>query len=219
MRDRDRFIAPSTPPEVLGLREDVDAPDLSASILDEVDRRKGWLSRRQRRIVCAARWAGGAALLATFAAVLLVQRTTPVEEIAAPEERPLADLMRSFKDDASIAVQTVSSQVRSFPGRLVHESQEMVTGRMEHRGGRRVVDLGEGTATIVEEGAFGRVTVEAWLGAAHPDVLRTPAADAHEDRSRYRTIADGTWSLTVPGPDGRPVLLEATGIEPEAQRP
>ena len=151
MRDVERFIPPSTPPEVLGLREGVDAPDLSDEILREVGRRRGWLSRRQRRLLGAARCAAGFMLVGVVVGVLLVQRFTPVEGVGAPEARPLAELMRNVHDDASVAVQAVSTQMRSIPEQIVNGSQRIVTGRIERHGRARVVELASPAWVVGED--------------------------------------------------------------------
>lgn len=147
MTEGDRDI----PREFSGLRQGVDAPDLSASILREVDRRRGWLSGRQRRWVGVARWATCAAVLGVAAGALLVQRVSPVDQFVSPEPRPLVDLMRTVRDETSVAVQTVSTRVRSIPEELVTQSQQMmVTGRMQRVGDARVIEL-DGPITVVDE--------------------------------------------------------------------
>jgi hypothetical protein len=104
----------------------VEAPDLSAAILREVGIRRGFVTRRQRRLVCLARWAAGAAVVAVAAGVFLAHRLTPVEEALVERERPLAELMRSVSSETSVAVQAVSTRVRSIPSEIVSQSRELV---------------------------------------------------------------------------------------------
>jgi len=213
--DPERFIDPSTPPEVLGLRAGVDAPDLSASILGEVDRRRGWLSRRQRRLVCAARWGAGVALVAVFAGVLLVQRTTPVDDMIVPRERPLADLMQNFRSEASVAVQSVSTQMRSIPEQLVSQSQVMVTGRIERQGNRRIVQL-DAPVSVIGEQTDVPVLISDWL--AEPGLVNAANAVAPTGEASSMQWRQGAWPTLSPEsfePEGP--LLEAQGLDDDAR--
>jgi hypothetical protein len=201
--DPQRFIDPSTPPEVLALRERVDAPDFSAAILGEVERRRGWLSRRQRRLVCAARWGAGVGAVAIFASILLVQRATPVDEAIVPQDRPLADLMHNVRNEASVAVQTVSTQMRSFPEQLVSQSQVIVTGQIHRQGARRVIEL-DGPVTVVGE------TPDGLPGMPSPNAprLMSRASDGTTPVDARRP----GWYVIQLNPGEAP-LLEAQGLE------
>lgn len=180
MSESDRFI----PPEVRGLRDGVEAPDLSRTILQEVERRQGWLSRRQRRMLCVARWGAASVLLGVLGGVLLVERFTQVGEMVVPEQRALADLMKNVQNETSEAVQSVSTQVRSLPAQLVNQSRLFVAARMERQGDVRVVELA-GPAVVVDEATMGVGYIgqarrfagqyRTGVGLSWPASLNTPA--------------------------------------------
>ena len=207
MSDFDRFI----PPEVRGLRDGVEAPDLSNAILQEVGRRQGWLSARQRRLLCAARWGAGGVLLGVLAGVLLVERYTPVDEIVTPQPRALADLMQNVRNDASVAVQNVSTQVRSIPEQFMNQSRQIVAATMQRHGNTRVVELA-GPAVVVDELtlAMGYVGASPVAGAPGAEIM--PAFN-----TRYRTGVGLSWpaSLSAPVESNSPQapLFQAVGLE------
>lgn len=151
-------------PGIDELRRGVEAPDLSESILSEVDRRRGWLSARQRRFVALARWGTAAAAVGILAGVFAAQRFTPVEEIVGPApERPLLDLMTTMQAETSVAVQSVSTRVRSLPVELVNQSREVVVAAsLASERGERVFELDRPLVTVGETG-IETMHSEAWM--------------------------------------------------------
>lgn len=75
--------------------DDALVPDLTAQILGEVGRRRGWLGRGQRRLVFATRVLIGAAALGAAAGALVLQQRAPIESASVDEPRPLGSLVRT----------------------------------------------------------------------------------------------------------------------------
>lgn len=210
MNESDRI-----PPEVRGLQGGVDAPDLCGAILSEVDRRRGWLSRRQRVLVCVARWGVASVVLGVGAGVLLVQRYTPVDEAVVPQKRALGDLMQSVRNETSMAVQTVSTQVRSLPEQFMNQSRQMVafTARIERAGKTRTIEL-VGPAMVVDEatGNVGHVRMVA--GAEGEPANREVVWRTLDGRVRAGVGLSWPGSLSAPLDDEpRAPLFEAQGLE------
>jgi hypothetical protein len=110
------------------LRRQPDAPDLTGAILGQVDRKRGWLSRSQRRLLQAGRWAAAAVVLLAIAGVFLVQRFTPV---GPPETAPspLSQLVPAVSDETATVlsrVQSITTGAEEFVATSVANVRETV---------------------------------------------------------------------------------------------
>ena len=95
--------------------DDALVPDLTAQILGEVGRRRGWLGRGQRRLVFATRVLIGAAALGAVAGALVLQQRAPVEFATVEQPRPLGSLVRTVTTETQPMRNFVTdpSQVRA----------------------------------------------------------------------------------------------------------
>lgn len=96
------------------LRAPVDAPDLSASILAEVGRRRGWLPTRLRQYVTFGRVSIAACLLLLLTGAFLVERESPGALTLSEPDAPLANLVETGRSEASVGFRQVSSAIESL---------------------------------------------------------------------------------------------------------
>ena len=94
-----------------------DAPDLSDAILNEVGRRRDWLSGADRRAIRFGRWGVVAVALLALGGALVAQRVAPVETVipAAAPERPIAEFVRTVSSEAQQTTGFVAQVVPSAP--------------------------------------------------------------------------------------------------------
>lgn len=95
--------------------DDALVPDLTAQILGEVGRRRGWLGRGQRRLVFVTRVLIGAAGLGAVAGALVLQQRAPIEFASVEQPRPLGSLVRTMTTETQPvrAFVTDPAQVRA----------------------------------------------------------------------------------------------------------
>ncbi len=99
------------------LRRGVGAPDLSDSILDRVDRVRGFVPPSQRKLVRFGRLAVAAMLFGVIAGAVIVQRRAPEVMELAGMPTPVRDVARAAADEADGLVRF------ALPTRLVrHEA-------------------------------------------------------------------------------------------------
>ncbi len=101
----------STQRAISMLKQGVDAPDFSARILDEVDRRRGFLSSPIRRLVRASRLGVAACLLIGVLGVAVAQRIAPDAMTLRPEPRYISDVVDSSTASSQASLAGVSQLI------------------------------------------------------------------------------------------------------------
>jgi hypothetical protein len=109
---------------ISALREPVEAPDLTASIMREVSVRRGFLSARLRGMVRAGRMAVAAGLLLALLGVALVHRMAPDAVALDPAPRPVSGVVSSSAEEAATRVQQITGAVDSVKMRFAEPVAE-----------------------------------------------------------------------------------------------
>lgn len=92
------------------LRDEPAAPDLTATILARVHRRRGFLPERWRRMITVGRAAAAAGLLCAVAAYALLHRHGP-DPAFSPDPAPVSELVERAKADASQGFRAVAGMI------------------------------------------------------------------------------------------------------------
>ncbi|MBX3363261.1 MAG: hypothetical protein KF866_00730 [Phycisphaeraceae bacterium] len=95
------------------LDEPVFAPDLSGAVLSRVHRRRGFLSRPQRRLVTAGRVTGALSLLAVIGLATVVQREHP-EVVLPMRPTPLTSVVEHGQSDLTQAWRNVANAAETL---------------------------------------------------------------------------------------------------------
>lgn len=95
-------------------RDDAPVPDLTASILGEVDRRRGLFGVRGLRLVAVARIAIAAAVLLAGIGLFVAHRMAPETVTLTPRVTPISDVVRSVPAESADAVSTFRTAADSL---------------------------------------------------------------------------------------------------------
>lgn len=109
------------------LREPIDAPDLSATILARVHGRRRFLPAPSRRLVRIGRLAAAACVLLTLLGVAAVQRWSPEWARWSPRPAPVTTLVESSQADASAGVKSVAEAVERIGITLPADRPTIIT--------------------------------------------------------------------------------------------
>jgi hypothetical protein len=91
------------------LRESVDAPDLTGSIMARVEARRPFLPNRQRRMVSAGRLAAAACVLIAVSGVALTRRWWPGALDLVTRERPVSAVVDAGRADAESGARNLAA--------------------------------------------------------------------------------------------------------------
>jgi len=196
-------------------RPDLDAPDLTRSILAEVGKHRDWLDSRERRMITLGRLAGVAAAIAVVAGMFFLQRETKIEEIATgPQARPIGQLVQSVSDQAQrVDVRAALDSGASLTRVVFAQPLALVVNDAESsRGSGSVwsvqwlsmpVMMGSQAAQV--SGSEMAIAGFAGMGAGGQDVLprslmaRSPRVDAASWSSTIVVPAGFEIDRTIPG--------------------
>jgi len=90
------------------VRSPVRAPDLTASILDEVGRRRGWLDRPALRLVTVGRMAMAASFLLLVTAAFVTERVAPEAVRFSETPAPVTQLLETGHAEATNSLRNVA---------------------------------------------------------------------------------------------------------------
>lgn len=140
------------------LREPVAAPDLTERVLARVGRRRGFLSRRVRRLVRGGRLTAVACLLAVVLGVVVIERIAPGALRLTPRSRPISAVVEAGRADAERSVRLLTGADATGPDRAV--SRGVIVGPLTPgalAGVRRLPPVSDHGLTIM--GGSGAATV------------------------------------------------------------
>ena len=129
-----------------------EAPDLSASILVEVGRRRGFLGGRLRRIGLVAQVAACLALLAGVGVIALVQHAHP-ELVVAGGASPMTRVVDAAQEDLGGSVRDLMGQTRQVVREDLAEPADRLGRRLARSGdaGFIMAGLGMGRRQVEQE--------------------------------------------------------------------
>jgi hypothetical protein len=107
------------------LREPVEAPDLTASIMAEVGHRRGFLSQRLRGMVKAGRLAAAACVLMVLLAVAALHRSAPETFSLTASPKPVSGVLTSGASEAAAGVQQIAEAVGAVKARISEPAAEL----------------------------------------------------------------------------------------------
>jgi len=137
------------------------SPDLSGSILDEVDRCRGFVTRAHRRRVTAWRAAILAGALATFAVAMVLQRFAPRNEPVFASSSPVSHFVDAGSADLSATVRSLGDALGAVRDGLVQPAAVLAAAPAPAGG------LALGDASKYEPGL--RLEASAGLGGGSGD--------------------------------------------------
>jgi hypothetical protein len=107
------------------LREPVEGPDLTAAIMGQVSRRRGFLPERLRRMVKAGRLAAAACVLLALLGVAVVHRLAPEAVELTERPRPVTQVVTSGAQEATAGVQNLAEAVGAVKARIAEPAAEL----------------------------------------------------------------------------------------------
>lgn len=110
---------------ISALREPVESPDLTDSIMTEVGRRRGFLPERLRNMVKAGRLAAAACILVVFLGVALLHRYAPDTVSVVERPAPVSRVLSSGAQDASSGMQQISGAVGEVRAKFAEPAAEL----------------------------------------------------------------------------------------------
>jgi len=93
------------------LREPVESPDVTDDVLARVDRRRGFLTPRLRRMVTVGRLAAALGLVAIVGVTALARRWWPEATTLTPQPAPITAVVESGRADAADGLRTLMDSV------------------------------------------------------------------------------------------------------------
>jgi hypothetical protein len=139
----------STQRAIDALAEPVQTPDFVSGVIDEVQRRRGFVSARGRQRLWATRAAIAASIAMLAGAGFMVQRHWP--GIGGTDRaEPMTALAAGVSSDMQAAVDSASSRVAEAPERLLDRAQRAMRGPSAQPGAslRAATNTGESHATV-----------------------------------------------------------------------
>ncbi len=179
--------------------EPIFSPDLSASVLSQIQHKRGFLSRPQRRLVTAGRAAVAAALLLAIGAATFIRREHP-EVTLQSHAAPLSSVVDQSQVDLSQAWRNVANAAETLIN--VGEPAAPRAPRAPALGDIRLADMHAEHPTLKwdvtyesADGGTGRTTVRVIALTFDADPLAMPAMGV----SRLR-IANTSGTVFTPAP-------------------
>ncbi len=136
------------------IRTPVRAPDLSASILDEVERRRGWLDRPTMRIVTVGRLAMAASFLLLITAAFVTERVAPEAVRLSETPAPVTQLLETSQAEATSSLRNVASVIDSLrsPKPTTSGADRAASAPFERKWTHRFTFQGESAVLFVTRG-------------------------------------------------------------------
>ncbi len=174
------------------LRKPAGVPDLSASILAEVDRRRGWISSPLRNLVSAGRLAAAACFLVVLAGLYVTERVAPGTLQLSPEEAPLTEVVQASSRQVETHVAGLADVITEMQDRCdtpVFDCQ-LTRKRFDLEAARMSL---EGTVTMVQRKLKdGAIVVESLHRKLPAKVMIEAEADGERGASILLRIETAT---------------------------
>jgi hypothetical protein len=110
---------------ISSLREPIEAPDLTASIMGSIARRRAFLPPRLRRIVTASRFAVAAGLLLGILTIAVIHRMAPETVTLTELPRPVSRVVSSSAQEATAGVQQLQGAMDAMKARISEPAAEL----------------------------------------------------------------------------------------------
>lgn len=160
---------------ISALREPLEAPDLTASIMAQVARRRGFLPERLRRMVKAGRLAAAACVLLALLGVAMLHRFAPESVSVVERPAPVSGVVTNSAHEAAAGVQNFTGAVDEVRAKIAEPAAEL--GRL----------LSADDIPEVECGEELRAARVYFVGGLTPDgaVAAPPVLNQHESLAIY----------------------------------
>ncbi len=173
------------------LRSMPHAPDLSQTILARVEKRRGFLSRRGRAILRAARWGAAAVVVGFLAGALIVGESQPVADLTGRDTSgPAARVVDAVAAEGVGAVRHASGRVIEISSGAVRESVDRALRVAARRAAQRLDGM--------------VISVAPPYAAQSPAIIAAAAAPAGTPQARTEP-----WIAGATHPTGQPLTWPA----------
>ncbi len=184
---------------LLALREPIDTPDVTRAVLQRLDERPGFTTRRARRFITTGRLAAAAAVLGAGAGILLLEKypEPTVSNIAESTPKPIDSVIAQLHDKELAAREIEALRTDNF------FSNQALKTRNDHP-----LDAGYLDANLTGQ-----------LGFSHERFLSASALDSETSFPSLLGFQSQATIFTSSFPESRPLLSSFFVPEIEWQAP